>query len=555
MQINTKQLNSPIRNHFTMSRLKLNTLIIINCLIATVNYAQFTSNDSIRGGYGVTRNWWDVLHYDLSVDFDTQLQAISGSNKIRFQLLHIPQNARIQIDLQAPMIVDSIFIAGERIDFNSIYFTKNACFIPYTSLVKHLKTQDEITIFFHGSPKIAVNPPWDGGIMWKKCTNNLDWITVACQGLGASCWFPCKDSQFDEPDSVRMNFSYPSNLTGVSNGTKIAEKTVQQKTTTSWTVKNPINTYCMIPYIGDYVCLRDTFQGEAGILPLEFWVVRGHENKALKQFHEAKRTLRAFEYWFGKYPFYADGYKLIETPHLGMEHQSAIAYGNKFQNGYLGRDLSGTGIGLKWDFIIVHESGHEWFGNNITSKDVADMWIHEGFTTYSEVLFTDYWYGTKAGNTYLIGLRKNILNDKPLIGQYGVQNEGSGDMYSKGAALIHTIRSLVNNDKLFRNMLREMNALYYHKTVTSAEIETFMSNYLRMNLTPIFEQYLQTNQIPQLRIQQQGKVTSIRWENCLDTFEMPIIYKGKQLSCSSKWQETGTRINQKKLSRELYYNF
>jgi aminopeptidase N len=183
------------------------------------------------------------------------------------------------------------------------------------------------------------------------------------------------------------------------------------------------------------------------------------------------------------------------------------------------------------------------------------MWIHEGFTTYSEILFTDYWYGTKAGNTYSVGLRKNILNDKPIIGQYGVQNEGSGDMYSKGAALIHTIRTLVNNDSLFRNMLREMNALYYHNTVTSTEIEQFMSNYLRMNLTPIFDQYLRTNQIPQLRIQQQGKVTSIRWGNCLDTFVMPIIYKGKQLSCSTKWQETGTRINTKKLSRELYYNF
>lgn len=534
---------------------KSNFLFCCFSFFSTFLLAQFTSSDSIRGGYGVTRNWWDVLHYDLSVDFNSAQKTISGKNTIRFQLLNIPQNARIQIDLQAPMIVDSVFIAEEKIDFNSILFTKNACFIPYNSLVKQLKTQDEITIFFHGSPRIAVNPPWDGGIMWKKNTNNLDWITIACQGLGASCWFPCKDSQYDEPDSVRMNFTYPSNLTGISNGTKTAENTVHQKTTTSWIVKNPINSYCMIPYIGDYVYLRDTFQGEAGILPLEFWVLRGNEEKAFKQFHDAKRTLHALEYWFGKYPFYADGYKLIETPHLGMEHQSAIAYGNKFQNGYLGKDLSGTGIGLKWDFIIVHESGHEWFGNNITSKDVADMWIHEGFTTYSEVLFTDYWYGTKAGNTYSVGLRKNIQNDKPLIGQYGVQNEGSGDMYSKGAALVHTIRMLVNNDTLFRSMLREMNALYYHKTVTSTEIEAFMSNYLRMNLTPIFDQYLRTNQIPQLRILQQGKVTSIRWENCLETFVMPIIYKGKQLSCSTNWQETGTRINTKKLSRELYYNF
>jgi aminopeptidase N len=311
----------------------------------------------------------------------------------------------------------------------------------------------------------------------------------------------------------------------------------------------------MIPYIGDYVCLRDTFQGEAGVLPLEFWVIRGNEEKALTQFHDAKRTLRALEYWFGKYPFYSDGYKLVETPHLGMEHQSAIAYGNKFQNGYLGKDLSGTGIGLKWDFIIVHESGHEWFGNNITSKDVADMWIHEGFTTYSEVLFTDYWYGTKAGNTYSVGLRKNINNDRPLIGQYGVQNEGSGDMYSKGAALIHTIRTLVNNDTLFRNMLREMNVLYYHKTVTSMEIEQFMSNYLRMNFTSLFDQYLRTNQVPMLVTRNKRKATEIRWENCIPTFDMPLIYDGKQFKCSTQWQKTGRQIKPRKLSRQLYYTF
>lgn len=535
-----------------MKRQFMHLLLLVFPLLTQ---AQFTQNDSIRGGYGQTRNWWDVIHYDLSVTFDSQQKSISGKNTIKFQLLTIPENARIQIDLQAPMIVDSVFIAGEKIDQNSIFFTKNACFIPYNPLVKHLKTQDNITVFFHGSPRVAVNPPWDGGIMWKKSATNRDWITVACQGLGASCWFPCKDSQFDEPDSVRMNFTYPSQLICVSNGTKIAESTNQDKTTTAWSVKNPINTYCMIPYIGDYVCLRDTFQGEAGVLPLEFWVMRGNEEKALTQFHDAKRTLRALEYWFGKYPFYSDGYKLVETPHLGMEHQSAIAYGNKFQNGYLGKDLSGTGIGLKWDFIIVHESGHEWFGNNITSKDVADMWIHEGFTTYSEVLFTDYWYGTKAGNTYSVGLLKNINNDRPLIGQYGVQNEGSGDMYSKGAALIHTIRTIVNNDTLFRNMLREMNALYYHKTVTSMEIEQFMGNYLRMNLTSLFDQYLRNNQVPLLVTRNKRKATEIRWENCIPTFDMPVIYDGKQFKCSTHWQKIGRQLKPRKLSRQLYYTF
>lgn len=534
---------------------KYRFVLLLLFFFPIIAQAQFTQNDSIRGNYGDSRNWWDVIHYDLSVTFDTQQKLISGKNSIRFQIIDIPQNARIQIDLQAPMILDSVFIAGDKIDQNSIIFTENAFFIPYSPLVKHLKKQDNITIFFHGSPRIAVNPPWDGGIMWKKSANNIDWLTIACQGLGASCWFPCKDSQYDEPDSVRMNFTYPSQLICVSNGTKIAESTTQNNTTTSWLVNNPINTYCMIPYIGDYVCIRDTFQGEGGILPLEFWVLRGNEEKALIQFHDAKRTLRALEYWFGKYPFYSDGYKLIETPHLGMEHQSAIAYGNKFQNGYLGKDLSGTGIGLKWDFIIVHESGHEWFGNNITSKDVADMWIHEGFTTYSEVLFTDYWYGTKAGNTYSIGLRKNIKNDRPLIGQYGVQNEGSGDMYSKGAALIHTIRTLVNNDTLYRNMLREMNRKYYHQTVTSTEIEQFISNFLEMNLTAIFDQYLRTSQVPILVTRYKRSATEIRWENCIPTFDMPIIYENKQLNCSTQWQKIGKQIKQRKLSQKLYYTF
>lgn len=549
---------------------------IITGLIAVVPiFAQYNLSDSLRGGYGTTRNWWDITHYDLHVDFDAQTKTISGYNAITFKVLppeeillqsevnqhpqklqstgntgmirpntdFLQQGQHLQIDLQAPLKIDSILLDGKRMSIDKIRQIGNAYFIETTGLNFPEASIKKLAVYYHGKPREAVKAPWDGGVIWKKDEQGLPWITVACQGLGASVWFPCKDSQMDEPDSVDMHYTCDSRLVCVSNGhfTNAVEHE-NGKTTYSWHVANPINNYCMIPYIGNYVNMHDHFRGEKGMLEMDYWVLKGHEEQAEKQFADAPRTIEALEYWFGPYPFYEDGYKLVEAPHLGMEHQSAIAYGNGFQNGYLGKDLSGTGEGLKWDFIIVHESGHEWFGNNITSKDIADMWIHESFTNYSETLFMDYWFGTEHGNTYCEGLRKNIVNDKPIIGDYGVQNEGSGDMYYKGANMLHTIRQVVGNDTLFRTMLRGLNDNFYHRTVTTSEVEQYMSHVLKLPLKTIFDQYLRTTQIPVLEIKYGKSKVKYRWKESVPGLQLPVRFYTSEktsvvLTPSKKWKK------------------
>lgn len=503
--------------------------LLICCAIAPVMLsAQFSSADSLRGGYGPTRNWWDLRHYDLHVTFDEASKSISGYNVITYtNKTGDDRHKVIQIDLQQPMQLDSILFGNKRIPDNRITRNGNACFFDASGYGSKIGENSSFTVYYHGIPHEAVKAPWDGGVIWKKDANGNPWITVACQGLGASVWFPCKDSQADEPDSVTMHYTCNSKLVCVSNGKFIdREEHPNGQSTFTWHVSNPINNYCMIPYIGDYVNIHEHYKGEKGMLELDYWVIRGNEEKAEKQFLEAPRTIEALEYWFGPYPFYEDGYKLVEAPHLGMEHQSAVAYGNGFMNGYMGSDLSNTGEGLKWDFIIVHESGHEWFGNNITSTDIADMWIHESFTNYSETLFMDYWFGTEHANTYCIGLRRNIMNDRPVIGNYGVNSEGSSDMYYKGSNMLHTIRQLVANDSVFRQMLREMNARFYHQTVTTGQIEQFMTDYLKLDLKPIFDQYLRCKNPPELQMKLTRKKVKFRWVNCVKGFHMPVYLDG-----------------------------
>ncbi len=505
--------------------------ILLLTISSSWSYSQFTHGDSLRGAYGSSRSWWDLKHYDLSVTFDIEKKEIHGKNRIQFSLIVNEQSvvSELQLDLQEPMVLDSVLNKGNT---KKLLFRKdgNAYFISGDF-------DDEITAYFHGKPRIAKRAPWDGGIIWTKDPNGKPWVTIACQGQGASVWFPCKDSQFDEPDNgVTMHYTCPSDLVCVSNGLFLGKeiKSLGQSTY-SWKVSNPINNYCMIPYIGDYVNMHEHFVGEKGNLEIDYWVLRGNEEKAKKQFQDAPKTLKALEYWFGPYPFYEDGYKLVEAPHLGMEHQSAVAYGNGFKNGYLGSDLSNTGVGLKWDFIIVHESGHEWYGNNITTKDIADMWVHEGFTCYSETLFTDYWFGTEDADKYIKGLRRNIMNDKPIIGPYGVNTEGSGDMYYKGANMLHTIRTIYGNDSLFRMMLRKMNATFYHQTVTTQQIEQFMSAELGMDLSKVFDQYLREKNPPTLQVKYKKNKVKFRWINCVKGFNMPIVNFKHTVACSEKW--------------------
>lgn len=484
---------------------------------AQIEWPVFTHADSLKGGLTKERSWWNVLHYELNASFSTKDSSVSGWNRISYRVDTAYQI--LQIDLQAPMHIDSIVQDSKKCEWKR---DGNAFMVSLTSLqqVNALKT---LYVYFHGKPLVAKLAPWDGGTVWARDTKNNPWISIACQGIGASVWYPLKDQQADEPDSASVFITAPAHLVSVSNG-RLRSRTENANGTATyhWAVSNPINSYNIIPYIGKYVNFKDTFLGEAGVLDLDFWVLEDNLIKAKQQFKQVKTMLRCFENWFGPYPFYEDGYKLVEAPYLGMEHQSGIAYGNKFQNGYKGRDLSLTGWGLKWDFIIVHESGHEWFANSITAKDVADNWIHEGFTAYSENLYTEYLYGKAAGAEYVIGTRMAVLNDKPVIGNYGVNAEGSGDMYYKAANMLHNIRYLVNNDSLWKSFLRDINKRYWHKLVDTKEVEEYMINYLSLDLQKIFDQYLRTTKIPVLEYKQLKNKLEFRWSNCVAGFNMPL---------------------------------
>ena len=503
----------------------------------------YTHADTLRGSNGPGRDWWDVTKYDLHVKFNIEDSTISGWNTIYFKKLKNGYNT-IQIDLQDPLIIDSI-IYYQRIEngqakvvVKEFVNEGNAHFFTFKNDVRFLN-QYAVTIYYHGKPQIAKRPPWEGGLIWKDTINN-PWVSIACQGLGASIWYPCKDIQSDEPDSAEMHITIPDSLVCVGNG-RLRDKTNNGDGTATydWAVVNPINNYCLIPYIGKYVHFGEIFKGEKGDLTMDYWVLDGNLEKAKKQFSDASRMMKAFEYWFGPYPFYADGYKLVDAPHLGMEHQSATAYGNGYQNGYHGTDLSGSGWGLKWDFIIVHESGHEWFANNITTKDIADMWVHEGFTNYSETLFTEYYYGKEAATAYVTGTRKRIKNDIPIIGPYGVNKEGSGDMYYKGGNMLHTIRQVINNDTLFRKILRGLNKTFYHQTVTTKQVEDYIRLQSKINFSKVFDQYLRTTQIPTLEYKQDGYHLQYRYIDCINNFQLPlkINFKGQRwIKPTQAWQ-------------------
>ena len=391
---------------------------------------------------------------------------------------------------------------------------------------QEIGAKNKVTIHFSGLPTEALNAPWDGGLVWSKDSNGIDFIASANQGIGASVWWPVKDHPQDEPDKgVDLFITTPKDLVGVGNGRLIEEITNKDTKTWHWQVVNPINSYGVNINVGDYVTFSETYNGLKGKLDLSYWVLRDNLEIAKEQFKQAPLMLEAFEYWFGPYPFYEDSFKLVEAPYLGMEHQSSVTYGNKYKNGYLGRDLSGTGWGLEFDFIIIHEAGHEWFANNITNKDVADMWIHEGFTAYSENLYLNYHFGEKAASEYVIGTKRSIQNDTPLIGTYNKNNRGSNDMYYKGANILHTLRQLIADDQKWRAILRGLNKDFYHQTVTSHQVETYISEKSGIHLTQFWEQYLRTTMIPNLQYTIKQNQLRYRYTDIIKGFDMPVQVK------------------------------
>ncbi|MDQ1096432.1 MULTISPECIES: M1 family metallopeptidase [Chryseobacterium] len=493
----------------------------------------FTKQDTLKGSNTKFRDFWDVKKYDLSVEPDFDSKSIKGNNTISLQIIKDITNPVFQIDLQQPMKADKVQASFP------MEYQQDGDFIFITAK-KGFKKGEQYTIDvqYSGNPRIAKTPPWDGGWIFTHDEKGNPWMSVADEGIGASVWLPTKDIWSDEPDQgIIMKIIAPKGLTGVGNGRLTNTRTEGDKTIYTWEVKNPINAYSIIPSIGKYANFKDTFKGEKGKLDLDYWVLGYNTDKAKKQFQQVKPMLSAFEYWFGPYPFYEDSYKLVETPYLGMEHQSNVGYGNGYQNGYLGRDLSGTGVGLNWDFIIIHESGHEWFANNITAKDQADMWIHESFTNYSEVLFTERYMDKKSAETYAQGIRKLIQNDSPIIGKYGVRNEGSGDMYPKGASMIHTIRQVINDDEKFRQILRGLNKDFYHQTVSTQQIEQYISKKSGIDFSSVFNQYLRTTKVPVLEYAQKGEELKFRYTNTIKNFRLPIrTDSGQTINPTEDWQ-------------------
>ena len=494
--------------------------IMLGYGVTAIAQEKFTLADELRGSITPQRAWWDLQHYSIKVDVLAQTKSLSGTNTITYRVLS--PNSTMQIDLQEPMRIDLVTQNGEEIEIESI---GNAHFLDLKQ-TQEIGAKNKVTIHFSGTPREALNAPWDGGLVWSKDSNGIDFIASANQGIGASVWWPVKDHPQDEPDNgVDLFITTPKDLVGVGNGRLIEEIENKDTKTWHWQVVNPINSYGVNINVGDYVTFSETYNGLNGKLDLSYWVLRDNLEIAKEQFKQAPLMLEAFEYWFGPYPFYEDSFKLVEAPYLGMEHQSSVTYGNKYKNGYLGRDLSGTGWGLEFDFIIIHEAGHEWFANNITNKDVADMWIHEGFTAYSENLYLNYHFGEKAASEYVIGTKRSIQNDTPLIGTYNRNNRGSNDMYYKGANILHTLRQLIADDQKWRAILQGLNKDFYHQTVTSHQVETYISEKSGIHLTQFWEQYLRTTMIPNLQYSIQQNQLRYRYTDIIKGFDMPVQVK------------------------------
>jgi len=533
-------------------------LVLLFCL-PTLTYAQSTSfsrQDTLRGSITPERSWWDLTYYHFKVSVHPKDSSLQGVNTVQYKVVASPK--RMQIDLQPPMQIDRVEQAGQPLIFKrdgNLYYIE----IPGGQAIGSIH---EVAIHFSGQPKVSARPPWDGGLSWKKDKNGKDVVTTTCQGDGASLWWPCKDHLYDEPDSMLISVRVPEGLMDVSNGRlRKVDTHADRSKTFHWFVANPISNYVVNLNVSDYVHFSEQYEGEKGMLDCDYYVLPYNLEAAKKQFKDVARMLKAFEHWFGPYPFYEDGFKLVEVPYPGMEHQSSVTYGNGFKNGYGGRDVSGTGWGFKFDFIIIHEAGHEWFANNITYKDIADMWVHEGFTAYSENLFLDYHYGKAASAEYVIGTRKNIRNDRPIIGVYDVNYSGSGDMYSKGANLLHTLRQIVNDDEKWRQMLRGLNETFYHQTVTTKEIEDYLSAQIGRKLAPFFNQYLRDTRIPTFEYQLKKGKLRYRWSECIPDFDMPlkVMVDGKEtwLKPKTKWRKKrlkGKGTSDLKVDPNFYIN-
>jgi aminopeptidase N len=524
----------------------------------------FTHADTLRGSITPERSWWDVLRYDITVKPDFITKSTSGKNLITYKVVKDGYVPIMQIDLKEPLHIDSVIFNGKK----KLNFTREGD-VWHVQTVKQKKASlNTVEVFFSGTPHVSTRPPWSGGWTFTADSLGRPWMTVTCQGeAGASIWYPCKDHQNDEPDNgASLTMIAPDTLVAVSNGRlQFIKHNGDGTNTTKWAVVAPISNYCIIPYIGKYVHFDEVYNGEKGKLDLGYWVLDYNLAKAKAYLPtQVHNMLKSHEYWFGPYPFYEDGFKLVDVEHTGMEHQSAVAYGNHYAFGYRGRDGSGSGWGLKWDFIVVHEAGHEWWGNNITTNDLADMWVHESFGNYSETLFVETLFGKQAANEYNIGIRRGIRNDLPIVPRYGVNEEGSGDMYPKGGNMLQAIRHSIDDDEKFRQILRGIQKTFYHQTVNGSQIEHYISDHAGFNYSKVFDQYLRTTQVPAFEyyFSPDHKKVSYRWVNCISGFNLPLVLsddKAKiRIMPAEEWKSTELTGNESDLFdaaniKRLYY--
>jgi len=518
---------------------KIFLVILVFFGFQQIKAQEFTRRDSLQGSLRPERTCFDVLRYDLNLTIEPEYKTVKGYNDITFKVIEKTQ--KIQLDLFENMVVDSIIFNEKKLQYKREF---DAVFISFPSELP-LNSEQKIRFYYNGNPLVAKRAPWDGGFVWKKDSNGNDFVGVAVQGTGASLWYPVKDHQTDEPDQgASVKVAVPNGLMNVSNGKFLGNENLNNGFTRwDWEVKNPINNYNIVINIGDYVNIHEKLDN----LDLDYYVLAENEAVARKHFEEVMPMMECFQQKFGTYPFVNDGYKLVETPYLGMEHQSAVAYGNKYTKGYLGNDMTGTGIGLEFDFIIIHETGHEWFGNSITSKDIADMWIHESFTTYSECVYVECQFGYEKAMAYINGQKKLIANQKPVIGQFGVNYKtGNSDMYYKGALMLNTIRHIINDDTKWWAMLKKYAETYRHKIIETKDVVAFFSKESGLNLSPIFDQYLKHKAFPELELKFNEGTIDFRWKTDVENFKMPfeckIGTKSLRYEATNAWQSAPIQL-------------
>lgn len=514
-----------------------------------------TRKDSLRGGERLERSCYDVHYYDLWVDLDFAQQSIAGKNEMHLDL--VSKSDRIQIDLFDNMSLDSVVMLGKRLDFVRDFDAVFVSLPESIQLGKHV-----IVFYYHGKPQIARMPPWDGGFTWAKDKEGQPWLGVSCQGTGASLWWPTKEVYSDEPDSMRIHCTVPTELYAVCNGLEEpAIKGTNNKTTYNWKVSYPINNYNVTLNVAKYVHFDDIYITKTNdTLALDYYVLPSSLNEAKKQFEQVKPMLECYEEYLGPYPFIKDGYALVETPYLGMEHQGAIAYGNKFKNGYLGMDRSGQE--LQFDYIIIHETGHEWWGNSVSAQDLADMWIHESFCTYTEAIYVECRWDYEAAIKYVNALKFSVSNSEPIIGIYGFNREGHSDMYVKGMLFLNTLRHVINNDEQWWAMIKNMaDKEFKIKTTNYDEVVAFFSREAKMDLGPFFKHYVKKPHLPELNYsikkKSKGYVMTVCWAKTDADFSMPIEYiengERKRVVVTKTPQKIQLKSNQVEFDLDKFY--